>query len=172
MDRLTSLHRSRRTSDLDVPAAVAWQVVASGRLRRQWYVDAAPFAFRGAVDRLLGGAGRRWPPPGRELLETGDTAGCWRVTDADHAARRLVLTASVRAPGTVGLHAWVTPRAGSGCRLMLSIGFAPVGLVGHAYLVAALPAREAVVELAHRRLVADIQDSDIDTGTTQAAGAP
>src|SRR3954471_14145119 len=159
MDRSTTLHSSRRGTDLDVDAATAWRVVASGRAGSQWYVDAAPLVFRGAVDRVLGGAGRRWPPPGRELLETGDTAGFWRVREADHDGRRLALVAAVRAPGTVVLRSSVTPLSGGGSRLDLDVSFRPDGLLGRAYLLADLPAREAVAELVHRRLVGDIHES-------------
>ena len=45
-----------------------------------WYVDSAPFVVRGALDRLVGGAGRRWPGPDRDLLRAGDEVGFWRVT--------------------------------------------------------------------------------------------
>src|SRR4051794_696713 len=101
MRRRTSLTTSSRSSTLPVPAAAAWRGIASGEHGPRWYHAAPPFVLRGAIDRAVGGAGRRWPPPGRPLLQTGDVAGFWRVVDADHDGRRLVLEAAVRAPGSV-----------------------------------------------------------------------
>jgi hypothetical protein len=158
MRRGTTLRTTRRATDLTSPAADVWEVVASGRTGPQWYVDAAPFVFRGAVDRLLGGAGRRGPPPGTPLLAPGDTAGFWRVTEASAGPdrRRLVLEAEVRAPGRVLLTSTVRTRPHGTSRLEQEVAFEPAGIVGRAYLVADLAAREAVLELTHRRLCADI----------------
>ena len=153
-----TLRTSRRTSDLVLSADRAWAVVASGRCAPQWYVDAAPFVLRGAVDRLLGGRGRTWEPPGTPLLAAGDTAGFWRVREAGRVGDRLrlVLEAAVRTPGRVLLRAEVEPLTGSRSRLQQAVSFEPDGLLGHAYLLADLPAREAVLELTHRRLLSDL----------------
>lgn len=155
---LPTLRTSRRTSDLSLSADRVWAVVASGRRAPQWYVDAAPFVVRGAVDRMLGGRGRAWEPPGTPLLASGDAAGFWRVREAGRAGDRfrLVLEAAVRAPGRVLLRTEVEPLAGSGSRLHQVVSFDPDGLPGRAYLLADLPAREAVLELTHRRLLADL----------------
>lgn len=157
MKRRSTPVSSTRTSVVAHPAEAVWQVVASGEAREQWYVDAAPFVFRGAVDRLLGGAGRRWPPPGRTLLSVGDTAGFWRVVEAGGSDEwRLVLEAAVRAPGRVRLTSTVTPLDSGRCRLGQTVHFSPSGVLGLAYLVTDVPAREAVVELTHRRLLGDV----------------
>lgn len=159
MPRRTHLRSSRRSSDVDLPVDAVWQVAASGRSGPQWYVDAAPFVFRGAVDRLAGGAGRRWDPPGTPLLATGDRAGFWLVTGAGHRGtrRRLVLEAQVRAPGTVRLTTEVEALADQRARLVQTISFAPRGFLGAAYLLADVPAREAVIEVTHRRLLGDLR---------------
>lgn len=156
MHRRTSLRSSHRSSNLALPAHRVWQVVASGYDRPQWYVDAAPFVVRGAVDRLVGGQGRRWHPPGTPVLSTGDTAGFWRVLEADHDGRRLALEADLRTPGRVVLSTTVTSLAEQRCRLEQEIVFSPDGLLGRAYLLANLPAREAVLELTHRHLLGDL----------------
>jgi hypothetical protein len=109
---------------------------------------------RGALDRLLGGAGRRWPAPGRDLLVTGDTVGFWRVVRADDGV--LDLEAVVRAPGRVTLRTEVSPY-GAGARVSQAVTFAPHGVLGSAYLLADLPAREAVIALTHRRLLHDLR---------------
>ena len=159
MHRRSDLRSSRRSSDVDLPVDAVWQVVASGRPGRQWYVDAAPFAFRSGVDRLAGGAGRRWDPPGTPLLATGDRAGFWLVTGAGHQGSRwrLVLEAQVRAPGTVRLTTEVETIADQHARLVQTISFAPRGFLGAAYLLADVPAREAVIEVTHRRLLDDLR---------------
>ena len=159
MHRRTHLRSSRRSSDVDLSADAVWRVAASGMRGRQWYVDASPFVFRAGVDRLAGGAGRRWDPPGTPLLATGDRAGFWLVTGAGHhgSRRRLVLEAQVRAPGTVRLTTEVDALAERRSRLVQTISFAPRGLLGAAYLLADVPAREAVIEVTHRRLLDDLR---------------
>lgn len=155
MRRQRTMTTTSRDSRLVAPVEEVWAVVASGRSGPQWYVDAAPFVVRGGIDRLVGGDGRRWDPPGTPLLATGDRAGFWRVDRADHEAQRLVLVADVRAPGTVTLTTEVRADAG-GCVLHQRVALDPRGLLGAAYLVADLPARETVMELTHRRLLRDV----------------
>ncbi|WP_193612379.1 DUF2867 domain-containing protein [Nocardioides lijunqiniae] len=152
MRRHRSLRTTTRESALPVDPDRAWAVVASGRTGSRWYVDAAPFVVRGGIDRLAGGVGRRWPPPGTPLLATGDHAGFWRVAEADHDRRRLELVAEVRAPGTVTLTTEITDAG----RLRQTVALDPDGLLGAAYLVADLGARELVSELTHRRLLREI----------------
>jgi hypothetical protein len=160
MRRRTSLHTSGRRTDLDLGAHDTWRVVASGLDRPQWYVDAGPFVVRGALDHAVGGEGRRWRPPGNPVLSTGDTAGFWRVLEADHDARRLVLEAEVRAPGRVLLTTAVEPLGETRCRLTQTTEFTPSGWLGRGYLVVDLPAREVVAELTYRRLLADVREAN------------
>lgn len=150
------LTSSRRRSTVPVPPADAWAVVASGRTGRQWYVDSAPLVFRAAADRLTGGTGADAPPPGRPLLRTGDDAGFWTVVGADGS--RLELVARVRAPGRVTLEVEVGPAEETGASTVTTtVHLAPRGLLGAAYLLVDLPARETVAELVHRRVVADVR---------------
>ena len=153
MDRGLKIHRSTRTSTVDRAPDEVWSVVAGGGPGPHWYVDALPFVVRGAIDRALGGGGRRWPVPGRPL-RAGDTAGFWRVTGVE--GRTLRLDADVRAPGRVRLVTRVQDDRPGRCRVSQSVSFEPDGLLGQLYLVADLPAREVVIELAHRRLLADL----------------
>ncbi len=144
---------SSRATHVDHRPDHVWAVVASGRPGPRWYADAAPFVVRGALDRLVGGTGRRWPAPDRDLLSEGDEVGFWRVTGADDG--RLALEAAVRAPGRVTLVTRLTAE-GTGTRLDQRVAFRPHGLLGGAYLLADLPAREAVIGLVHRRLLRDL----------------
>jgi Protein of unknown function (DUF2867)/Polyketide cyclase / dehydrase and lipid transport len=159
MRRRPSLHASSRTSPLPVPAEAAWRAVASGQHGSRWYVDAAPFVVRGGLDRLVGGGGRRWSPPGRPVLAAGDRVGFWQVSEADPRARRLVFEADVRAPGRVVLTTRVSAAGASSCQLHQTIAFHPAGLLGAAYLVVDLPAREVVLELAHRAALAEVRSA-------------
>lgn len=153
-----SLHSSGRGSTSPRSADEAWAVLAGAGPGRHWYADAAPFVVRGALDRLALGGGRRWPVPDGPLLRAGDRAGFWRVLAAGPTTtgHRLVLEAAVRAPGRVRLELRVDGRP-DGCAVDLQITFEPEGLLGTAYLLADLGAREAVVELTHRRLVGDLR---------------
>ena len=153
MDRGLKIHRSTRTSSVDRDTDEVWSVVAGGGPGPHWYVDALPFVVRGAVDRALGGAGRRWPVP-EGALRAGDTAGFWRVRGVE--GRTLRLDAEVRSPGRVQLVTRVREDRPGRCRVSQSVSFEPDGLLGQLYLVADLPAREVVVELAHRRLLAEL----------------
>lgn len=153
MRRRTSLRTSTRMTHLDLPADDVWAGVTAAGGRGRWYTEAAPFVVRGGVDRLLGGDGRAWPVPLHDRLATGDRAGFWQVREADDEARVLELVAAVRAPGSVVLTTTVLP-AVRGCSLRQTVRFDPSGVVGAAYLLVDLPARELVVELAHRATVA------------------
>lgn len=159
MRAFPTLHRSTRSSALDRPADEVWAAAASGRADsegRAWYVDNVAFAVRGGLDRLTLGRGRRWPLPDRDLLEVGDHAGFWEVTEADHDLCRLAMTAQVRAPGTVLMEVSAAETGESSCVLSLAISFAPSGALGTAYVVTDLPAREVVIELTHRRLLEQV----------------
>lgn len=156
-----SLHSSRRVSTHPLRPDEVWAVVAGAGPGRHWYVDAAPFVLRGAIDRAVLGAGRRWPVPDGPLLAAGDRAGFWEVRAAGTrpAGHRLVLEAAVRAPGRVTLTLLVTAvggRAAGGSELDLTIRFDPDGVLGTAYLLADLPAREVLTDLVHRRIRADL----------------
>lgn len=156
MDRRSDLHTSSRTSVVDLPPDVVRAVVASGRHGPQWYVDALPLVARGALYRLVGGAAPQ-EPPGRELLEPGDLAGFWRVLES--TPTELLLQAQVRAPGTVTLHTLLEPTGARSTRVRQTVALAPSGFLGRLYLVADLPAREAVIELVHRRLLRDLRST-------------
>lgn len=159
MRDLPTLQRSNRSTTLDRTAAQVWAAVASARggpAGDVWYVDSPGFVVRGAIDRLVLGRGRRWPLPGRDLLRSGDRAGFWEVRDVDHDARRMSMVASVRAPGTVRMEVSVADAGADWSVVTLALSFEPRGVLGWTYLVTDVPAREVVVELTHRSLLADV----------------
>lgn len=152
-----SLHSSRRVSTVPLGPDEVWAVVAGAGPGRHWYADAAPFVVRGAIDRAVLGGGRRWPVPDGPLLRAGDRAGFWVVRAAGDrpGGHRLVLEAAVRAPGTVTLTVLVSARD-EGTEVDLQVRFDPAGVLGTAYLLADLPAREVLLELVDRRIRADL----------------
>ena len=156
MDRRLRLHRSTRATQLDRDPDEVWGVVSDAGLGPHWYVDALPLIVRGAIDRAVGGEGRRWEVPAHASLRTGDTAGFWRVTGAEK--HTLELVADVRSPGRVVLTTSVRAD-GEGCRVTQDVAFEPDGVVGQLYMLTDLPAREVVIELIHRRLLAEIAAS-------------
>jgi hypothetical protein len=154
VDRSTRLTCSTRSAEVGRAPEAVRAVLASGRPGCLWYVDAAPFVFRGAVDRLVGGGGRRWAAPDRALLETGDRVGFWEVRRS--GVEGLALRAAVRAPGTVDLDVGWEAAGPSRTHLTMTVCFTPEGLAGLAYLLADLPARETVAELTFRRILRDL----------------
>lgn len=150
------LTSSTRCGTIGLRPADAWRVVANGREGPRWYVDAAPLVFRSAVDKALGGRGADTPPPGRPLLRTGDRAGFWEVLTADGST--LELLARVRVPGEVRLQVDIDMASDQDASTVTTtVELEPHGLVGAAYLVADLPAREAVASLTHRRLMDELR---------------
>lgn len=140
------LFSSARTSSLAVTPDVAWERLVAGGPGPHWYVDAAPFTFRAALDRLVGGGPLVRPPDGG--LAAGDRAGFWTV---EHAADGLLLLlARVRAPGRIRMSCEVSAE-GDGTRLRQEVTFHPHGPLGVAYLLSDLPARETLISLVHSR---------------------
>ena len=139
---------------MDLDADRAWAVVAGAGPGDHWYVDALPLVLRGAVDRALGGEGRRWPVPPGAQLDVGDTAGFWRVVRASR--RTLELDADVRAPGRVTLETRIEPDGDRSCTVRQAVTFEPGGLAGQLYMLIDLPARELVAELVHRAVLAEL----------------
>jgi len=163
MPTLTALptpRTSHRTTRARPTPDQAWAVLASGGPGEHWYADAAPLRFRAALDRLVGGLGAPWPPPDGALT-AGDRAGFWQVVAAvpptGTGRGRLVLEARVRAPGRVTLTVDVVP-AGTGTDVTTTVRLDPRGVLGAAYLVVDLPAREVLTDLVHRRLLAEVED--------------
>ncbi len=95
--------------------------------------------------------GRRRTP---SSLAAGDRVGFWHVVTSSPA--ELLLRADVRAPGVVELRTRLRA-AGSGTEVEQTVTLDPRGWWGAAYLLADLPAREAVIELTHRRLLRELR---------------
>jgi len=156
MDRSRTWRTTDRAATVALPPEQVWDVVASAEPGEHWYVDAFPWKFRGGLDRLTGGEGRRWPVPGRSRLEAGDHAGFWEVLEVDDVRRRLVLEAKVRAPGRVRISTEVVT-ATTGTRISQRTRLDPAGVPGWAYLLVDLPAREVVSEWSLLHLLSEIR---------------
>lgn len=145
------LFSSARASSLAVTPDVAWQRLVAGGPGPHWYVDALPFTFRATLDRLIGGEPLSRPPD--DDLAEGDRAGFWTVEHAEEGL--LLLVARVRAPGRVRMRCEVSAE-GDGTRLRQVVAFHPRGPLGAAYLLADVPAREALITLVHSRTRRDL----------------
>ena len=91
--------------------------------------------LRGAMDRLVGGAGLRRGRRHPSELRTGDALDFWRVVLADREAGRLMLYAEMKLPGEAWLEFVVTD-----AELSQSATFRPQGLLGRLYWFSVLPA--------------------------------
>jgi len=97
---------------------------------------------RGAVDRLVGGAGLRRGRRDPHELRVGDALDFWRV-EAVEPARLLRLRAEMKVPGRAWLQFETRPRAG-GTLLVQTAYFAPKGLPGLLYWYALYPVHGAI----------------------------
>jgi len=156
MDRSRTWRTTDRAATVAQTADEVWAAVVAAGSGGHWYVDAFPWKFRGGLDRLTGGEGRRWPVPSKGRLEAGDHAGFWEVLEVDDVRRRLVLEAKVRAPGRVRITTDVVP-ATTGARIVQTTRLDPAGVPGWAYLLVDLPAREVVSEWSLLHLLTEVR---------------
>jgi len=139
-----------RTSHVDAPPEVVWDVVSSVGGDTGWFTPEVVWRARCGVDRLLGGPGRRRQRPDRSL-RVGDRVDFWTVTGLE-AGRRLVLSPDTRLPGRMDLELEVHPE-GDGARLVLRHGFTPDGPAGRLYGEATRLGDVALYAWMHRKLV-------------------
>ncbi|MEH0111091.1 DUF2867 domain-containing protein [Tersicoccus sp. MR15.9] len=100
----------RRSRSVRADAARTWSVVEGVGGPAGWYAFTRLWAFRAALDRLVGGPGMRGRPS--RPLRVGDVVDFW-VVEAVEPCRSLTLRAQMRMPGTARMTLTVTP-AGSG----------------------------------------------------------
>ena len=110
--------RDYRSLDTDLPPdrLFAQVLEIGGRNGYGVSVDAL-WKLRGALDRAVGGTGLRSGRPATRALAVGDPLDFWRVQILDRQARRLVLEAEMRVPGTALLDLRVEELPGGGSRL-------------------------------------------------------
>ena len=99
---------------------------------RGWYFANWLWRLRGALDRLLGGAGLRRGRRHPDDLRVGDALDFWRV-DALEPDRLLRLRAEMKLPGRAWLQYEVWEAPDGSTQLEQTAAFIPRGLVGLAY---------------------------------------
>ena len=88
--------------------------------------------FRGALDKLFGGAGLRRGRRHPRELRVGDALDFWRVLQVDRP-NRLLLLAEMKLPGQALLELKLEPRGKNLTELQLIARFLPRGLAGIIY---------------------------------------
>ena len=134
----------RRETHVAAPPSVVWGYVADLGGPHGWYAANTLWRLRFALDRAIGGPGRR-PRPQRPL-RLGDPVDGWVVSGLE-PGRRLTLTSWQRLPGTAVLTYEVLPDpdGGPGCRLVQHLLWRPHGLRGRLLWAAELPAHVLVM---------------------------
>jgi len=133
-----NLYVDERTTVVDAPPHVLWQVLEGIGGEQGWYSWPMAWTVRGVMDRFSGGPGLRRGRRDPQHLMIGDAVDWWRVEErqADHLLR---LRAEMKLPG----RAWLDLRVGSdpvGRTLFTQRAiFHPKGLAGQAYWAAISP---------------------------------
>lgn len=120
-----------RSTDVPVSCEKAFAILRRIGGKNGWYFANPLWRLRGFLDLLAGGVGMRRGRRDPENLAVGDVVDCWRVErfETNHLLR---FTAEMRLPGRAWLDYEVIP-AGTGCRIIQTATFDPVGLFGLAY---------------------------------------
>lgn len=127
-----SLLRDTRSTPVDAPPEVLWQVVEEVGGERGWYSWPLAWRVRGVLDRLSGGPGLRRGRRHPHRLLVDDAVDFWRVEEVEEG-RLLRLRAEMRLPGLAWLELWVEP-ADDGTSLLRQVAtFHPHGLAGQLY---------------------------------------
>ncbi|MCW8220120.1 SDR family oxidoreductase [Streptomyces griseolus] len=129
-----SLYTDVREREVDASPEALWRVVEGIGGDNGWYSFPLAWAFRGWLDRLVGGVGLRRGRRDAERLRVGDSLDFWRVEEIE-PGRLLRLRAEMRLPGLAWLEMYVeqAPDRDGRCRYRQRAIFHPAGLLGHAY---------------------------------------
>ncbi len=97
-----------------------------------WYAYNWMWAFRGWVDRLLGGIGLRKGREDPKDLLIGQTLDFYRVLLADRENGHLILYAEMKMPGEMWLE-WKVEEKGGWISITQVVSFRPKGVMGRFY---------------------------------------
>jgi len=125
------LIRETRTRLINANPEATFAAFSSLGGNRGWLYWNWAWAFRGALDRLVGGPGLRRGRRHPTDLEAGDALDFWRVEQVD-PPRLLRLRAEMKVPGRAWLQFEALPE-GDRTRLVQTAIFEPVGLGGQLY---------------------------------------
>lgn len=136
-----AFYARRMQAQLNTPASVQslWQVLNTLSRQEGYGLDGL-WRLRGAVDRLLGGPGRRFTRTRPGPLQVGERFDCWEVL-ASVPGERLTLRSLLRSPGA-GIMEFTVADRGGHRELELALYFHPAGCWGLLYWYAlSLPHR-------------------------------
>ena len=139
--RLESRHGmivERRRRAVAAPADAVYRVFTGIGADRGWYFANWAWRMRGAIDRLLGGAGLRRGRRHPHQLRVGDALDFWRVEDLQ-PDRLVRLRAEMKLPGRAWLQYEVRETQDGETHLEQTAAFIPKGLAGLAYWYALYP---------------------------------
>lgn len=102
-----------------------------------WYYADFLWEIRGAMDRLIGGAGVRRGRRDPEQVAIGDAIDFWRVEDV--TPTRLLLRAEMIVPGRAWLEFQIKELGNDTRQLVQTAYYYPNGILGYAYWYACLP---------------------------------
>jgi uncharacterized protein YbjT (DUF2867 family) len=127
-----------------------WTVTRIGGDVGYYALDWA-WAFRGFLDKLVGGVGRRRGRRDPEDLRPGEALDFFRVARIDPERRRLLLRAEMKVPGVAWLE-WSVRPIDEGSQLIQTAWFAPRGLLGRLYWWLLLPFHDPIWRLMVERM--------------------
>lgn len=128
----------RRHRIVAAPAAEVFRVFTGIGAARGWYFANWLWRIRGAIDRVLGGAGLRRGRRHPDELRIGDALDFWRV-EGLNPDRLLRLRAEMKLPGRAWLQYEVREAQDGTTSLEQTATFIPKGLFGLAYWYALYP---------------------------------
>jgi len=120
---------------------------------RGWYSPQWPWAFRGFIDKLVGGVGLRRGRRNVDFLHLGDAVDFWRVSKIEEN-RRLQLVAEMKLPGKAVLDFKLEPKD-SDTLFTVTASFLPHGLRGIFYWYSLYPFHHWIFRTMLKRLMSD-----------------
>lgn len=146
------------TDDRALPSTATparlWDIITGIGGDTGWYTVPGAWTLRGILDQIAGGPGLY---RGRSLaLRTGDVLDFWRIHHHDPRARRLMLRAEMKMPGTTILEMSASVDHTHPDRSIYhqKITFAPTGLAGDLYWWLQRPAHDLIFTTMARNIVA------------------
>ncbi|TCO10984.1 SDR family oxidoreductase [Natronoflexus pectinivorans] len=119
--------RVRHIRRIDDPDRV-WDKVMRIGGSTGWYFATRLWAFRGFIDKMVGGVGLRRGRKNQYELKPGETLDFWRVVDVNHNTKRLLLYAEMKLPGD----AWLEFKI-NGNEISQTAIYKPKGIMGNLY---------------------------------------
>jgi uncharacterized protein YbjT (DUF2867 family) len=147
-----------------------WRVIESIGGGNGWYSLPLAWRIRGALDKLVGGAGLNRGRRDSTDLAVGEYVDWWRVEDMEEG-HRLLLHAEMKAPGRAWLELSVAAE-GAGSRYTQRAIFFPRGLPGKLYWWGVWPFHGVIFPAMARNILDRALEEPTGTAGDQEGGAP